>query len=128
MKAYLLAYSQAYAPQQMQHLLNDTEAVVTWVAPFPYAAILVSSLNVNDLAAVLRNRLPPGVWFMVTELRGESVQGWLPKDLWEYVNNPSQAWSRQLIAGWGRSSLGQPPPAPPPSTGGLFGPLRDAGK
>ena len=127
MKGYLLAYSQACAPQQVQHLLNDTRAVVTWVAPFPYAAILVSSLNVTDLAAGLRNRLP-GVWFMVTELRGDAVQGWLPKDLWEYVNSPSQAWSRQLFAGLGRSSLGQPPPAPPPSTGGLFGPPQGAGK
>ena len=127
MKGYLLAYSQACAPQQVQHLLNDTQAVVTWVAPFPYAAILVSSLNVNDLAAVLRNRLP-SVWFMVTELRGDAVQGWLPKDLWEYVNSPSQAWSRQLFAGLGRSSLGQPPPAPPPSSGGLFGLPQGAGK
>lgn len=121
MKAYLLAYSQACTPQQVQHQLNATRAVATWVTPFPFAAILVSDHSVNDLAAVLRDRLP-GVWFMVTELRGDSVQGWLPKELWDYVNDPSQAWSRQLFAGLGRSSLGQPPPAPPPSSGGLFGP------
>ena len=97
MKAHLLAYSQACAPPQVQRLLNDTQAVETWVTPFPYAAILVSRLDVNDIAAVLRDRLP-GVWFMVTELRSDAVQGWLPKELWEYVNSPSDAWSRQLFA------------------------------
>lgn len=61
MKAYLFAYSQACIPAQVQHLLNDTKAVATWVSPFPYAAILVSGLNVHDIAAVLRDRLP-GVW------------------------------------------------------------------
>ena len=120
MKAYLLAHSQACTPQQVQHLLNDTQAVETWVTPFPFAAILVSSLSVNDLAAVVRDRLP-GVWFMVTELRGDTVQGWLPKELWDYVNDPSRAWSRQLFAGLEAPRLGQSPPASP-TAGGLFGP------
>lgn len=99
MKSYLLTYSQAITPAQVQHMLNETGAVETWVAPFPYAAILVSKLNVHDIAAILHNRLP-GVWFMVTELDAAAVQGWLPKDLWEYVNDPQGAWSRKLFAGW----------------------------
>lgn len=126
MKAHLLVYSQACTPPQAQRLLNDTQAVETWVTPFPYAAILVSGLDVHDLAAVLRDRLP-GVWFMVTELRGDAVQGWLPKELWDYVNSPSEAWSRQLFAGLGKPSP-EPPPAPRPSSGGLFGAPPDAGK
>ena len=123
MKAYLFAYSQACVPQQVQDLLSDTREVATWVSPFPYAAILVSSLGVHDIAGVLRGRLP-GVWFMVTELRGDSVQGWLPKALWGYVNEPSQAWSRRLFAGLETPPLRQPPPASPPTTpsaGGFAG-------
>ena len=53
MKSYLLTYSQAYTPTQVQYLLNDTHAVETWVTPFPYAAILLSRLDVHDLAAVI---------------------------------------------------------------------------
>lgn len=119
MKAHLVAYGQACTPQQVHHLLNDIQAVVTWVSPFPYAAILVSGLDVNDLAAVLRERLP-GVWFMVTELRGDSVQGWLPKELWDYVNDPSRESLRQLFAGLGTPRLGQPPPASPSPSSGPF--------
>ncbi len=120
MKAYLLAYSQACTPQHVQHQLNDMRAVSTWITPFPFAAIVVSDHSVNDLAAVLRERLP-GVWFMVTELRGSSVQGWLPRDLWDYVNCPSQASSGQIFAGLETSHLRQPPAASPPE-GGPFAP------
>ena len=123
MNAYLFAHGQACMPAQMHRLLNDTEAVATWVSPFPYAAILISRLDVHDIAADLRHRLP-GVWFMVTELNADAVQGWLPKDLWEYVTDPSQAWSRQLFAGLEAHALGQPPPASPPATpsvGGFVG-------
>ena len=102
-KPYLLTYTQAVTPAYVQHVLNDTEAVATWVAPFPYAAILVSTLNTQDLAAVLRDRLP-GIWFMVAELKSDTVQGWLPGNLWEYVNDPQQAWSRNLFAGLAASS------------------------
>ena len=98
MKPYLLTYTQAIPPAHVQHVLNHTQAVKTWVAPFPYAAILVSELDVQDLAAVLRDRIP-GIWFMVAELKSDTVQGWLPGNLWEYVNDPQQAWSRNLFAG-----------------------------
>ncbi len=99
MNAYLLTYSQACTPTNVHQLLNDTQAVETWVTPFPYAAILISKLNVNDLAAVLRDRIP-GIWFMVTELNPHSVQGWLPGNLWEYVIDPQHARSKNLLAGW----------------------------
>ena len=98
MKSYLLTYTQAGTPAHVQHVLNDTRAVETWVAPFPYAAILISKLNTQDIAAVLRDRLP-GIWFMVTELKSDTVQGWLPGNLWKYVNDPQHAWSRNMFAG-----------------------------
>ena len=103
MKSYLLTYTQAVRPAYVQHVLNDTKTVETWVAPFPYAAILISEQDIQDLAAVLRNRLP-GIWFMVAELKGDTVQGWLPGNLWEYVNDPQQAWSRNLFAELAASS------------------------
>lgn len=113
MKSYLLSYSQACTPEQVQYVLDDTRAVETWVAPFPYAAILVSKLDVGDLSAVIRERIP-GAWFMVTELNGGGVQGWLPGNLWEYVNDPQKAWSRKLFSGM------VPPPTPSPSISSLL--------
>ena len=96
MKSYLFTYSQACTQARAHAVLNDTQEVQTWVAPFPYAAILVSTLNIQDLTAILRSRLP-GVWFMVTEMDHQTVDGWLPGNLWEYVNDPQKAWSRKLF-------------------------------
>ena len=98
MKSYLLSHSGACTPEHVQRVVNDIRAVETWMTPFPYAAILISRLDVRDLAAVIRERLP-GVWFMVTELNGRSVQGWLPAELWDYVNDPLKARSRKLLSG-----------------------------
>ena len=108
MKAYLLTHSQACTPTHVQSLLSETEGIETWVSPFPYGAILVSELHVRALAAVLRSRLP-AVWFMVTELNGNAVQGWLPGNLWEYVNNPQQAASRGLFTELAKPSIQSPP-------------------
>ena len=114
MKSYLLSYSQTCTPEQVQYVLEDTQAVETWVTPFPYAAILISKLNVGDLSAVIRDRIP-GAWFMVTELNGGGVRGWLPGNLWEYVNDPQKAWSQKLF------SRIVPPPTPSPGIGSLLG-------
>lgn len=111
MKPYLFTYSQAYAQSQVHAVLNDTAGVETWVAPFPYAAILVSKLSAKDLGAILRGRLP-GAWLLVSEVNAHTVDGWLPGDLWEYVNNPTQAWTKNVFARL-------PVPEPPPEQSGL---------
>ena len=91
-----MAYSQAWTQAQVHSILNDTQAIDTWVAPFPHAAILISNLNAQDLGAVLHRRLSDA-WFLVTELNPASVDGWLPENLWSYVNQPGQAWSQNLF-------------------------------
>ena len=96
MKAYLSAYGQALTQAQVHALLNETNAIETWIAPFPSAAILVSNLSAQDLGAVLHRRLSDA-WFLVTELNPASVDGWLPENLWSYVNQPGQAWSQNLF-------------------------------
>lgn len=111
MKAYLLTYSQTGIPTHIHRILDDTKAIETWVAPFMYAAILISKLDVHDLSGVLRPRIPD-VWFVVTELNASAVQGWLPADFWEYVNNPEQAVSRNLFTELAKPSIESPPNPP----------------
>ena len=108
MKAYLFVYSQKCTQAQVHAFLNHTNAIKTWIAPFPYAAILLSDLGAQDLGAILHRRLS-GAWFIVTEMNRQLVDGWLPGNLWTYVNEPELAGSQQ-------SPLGQlPSPPPPPS-------------
>lgn len=102
MKSCVLTYDRSCVPAHVRGALNDIDAIGTWVSPFPYAAIVVSELDVGGLSAVLRERLP-GAWFMVAELRSEAVRGWLPGKLWEYVSDPQRApeRARRLFASAG---------------------------
>ena len=96
MKSYLFTYSQACKKAHALAILNATQAIRTWVAPFPDAAILVSKFDVQDFARVLRGLL--NGWFMVTEVNDQSANGWLPSDLRLYVNDPYEAWAKELFA------------------------------
>lgn len=90
MKSYLFTYSQMCPVWHAQAVLNETNAVATWVQPFPSAAILLSDLDTHDLAAVLRARLGD-TWFLITELNRATVDGFLPGNLWQFVNNEPTA-------------------------------------
>ena len=102
MKSCILTYDRSCIPEYVQGILNDIDAIGTWVSPFPYAAIVVSELDVGGLSAVLRERLPDAR-FMVAELRSEAVRGWLPGKLWEYASDPERApeRARELFASVG---------------------------
>lgn len=95
MKAYLFTYSNLCPPLQAQAILNNTAAVTTWAQPFPNAALLVSNLNAKDLAAVLRGWLGE-TWFLVTELNVGSVDGYLPGNLWQFINSAQIPWQPQI--------------------------------
>ena len=81
----------------MYKVLNTTRVIRNWVSPFPYAAILVSDLTTEELSDILRNRLDDEVWFMVAQLDSELVDGWLPGDFWEFVNDPAKASLQPLL-------------------------------
>ena len=97
MKAYLLTYSPVCPQAQVHTVLNTTDAIRDWIAPFPYAAILNANLTTQELGAILRRRLDDEVWFMVAQLDSQLVDGWLPSDFWDYVDNPAEASLQQLL-------------------------------
>lgn len=100
MKAYLFTYSLVCPQTQVHAVLNNTDAIQDWIAPFPYSAILVSNLTTQELSEILRRRLDDEVWFMVAQLDSQLVDGWLPSDFWEYVDNPAGASLRELLDRW----------------------------
>lgn len=112
MKPYLFTYSATCSPNAVHAMLNATEAIHNWVAAFPHSAILVSGLDTRELSAILRRQLN-GAWFVVAQIDSQSVDGWLPDDLWQFVNNPGEA----SLAGL----LPQQPSPPPRGIGGLMG-------
>lgn len=90
MHAYLLAHGAGCTPSEVRAVLNRIDTIRTWIAPFPYAAIVVCSDSAHDLTEKIRGHLPE-LWFLVTTTNRTSTQGWLPANLWEFVNTPEQA-------------------------------------
>ena len=86
MKPFFFAYSDLCSDASAQAILDEITAVDTWVRPFPHTAILLSDLTLRDLSAVLHSRLGD-TWFLLSELSQEIADGWLPKNLWGYVNH-----------------------------------------
>lgn len=115
MKPYLFTYSAACSQAAVHTILNATNAIENWIAPFPHSAILVSNLDTRELGAILRHHLN-GAWFVVTQIDSQLIDGWLPGDMWKYVNSPSEASLAKLIP-----HQPYPPPPPPPPTGGIGG-------
>ena len=96
MKPYLFTYSAACSQVGVHAILNATNAIQNWIAPFPHSAILVSNLDTRELGAILRHHLN-GAWFVVTQIDSQLIDGWLPGDLWQYVNNPDGASIAGLV-------------------------------
>ena len=111
MKSYLFTYSPVCPQARVHAVLNTTDAIRDWIAPFPYAAILNSDLTTQELSAIFRNRLKDDVWFLVTQLDSQLVDGWLPGDFWDYVNNPAQASLQRLLDQLSASAGHDAPPA-----------------
>lgn len=85
MKPYLFTYSQLCPEWHARNILNESNAVTTWLQPFPNSAIVISNLAARDLAAVFRARLGE-TWFLITELDSRTVDGLLPANLWGFIN------------------------------------------
>ena len=112
MKPYLFTYSATCSQTGIHAMLNATDAIHNWVSAFPHSAILVSNLDTRELSAILRRQLN-GAWFVVAQIDSQSIDGWLPGDFWQFVNNPAEASLAHLLPDQ---------PAPPSAGyGGLVG-------
>ena len=109
MKPYLFLFCATCSPRGVHAILNATDAIHNWVSPFPYSAILVSNLDTRELSAILRRQLN-GKWFIVAQIDSQSINGWLPGDFWQFVNNPDEASLAHLL-----------PDQPAPPSGGIGG-------
>ena len=89
--AYLFT---ADTTQQNFRLLLDTidtvRAVRNWMRMLPGAAVLVSELDVDDLHTELKLALPEQRYLLV-ELERGNKNGWLPRKVWDFMNQPAPA-------------------------------------
>lgn len=90
--AYLLVFNEKVgARAQVQDFLNSVPEVTFWYGCLPSAIFLTSTLPAGQISDKLKERFGSGSgqrWF-ITEVH-QDRQGWVPKQVWHMVKNPTQ--------------------------------------
>jgi len=88
LRPFLLIFDTIYGPRQdILNYLDTRPEIKNWYAFMPTAIIVISDCQAPQIAALFRQRFP-GRQFMITEVpRGEN-DGWLNKNVWDFINNP----------------------------------------
>lgn len=109
MRAFLLNFSTLLDQHHVHGVLNSSNSIENWLSPFPYSAIVVSRLTAVELGAVLHSHFG-GHLFILVEATTTNTGGWLPKEFWDFINNPQTSWSKQIFPAIQRPII-PPPPA-----------------
>jgi hypothetical protein len=62
-------------------------SIHNWVAFLPGQVFVVSDQSVNFVSDIVRRQFPSAFVF-VSEVRSLTCDGWLPQQIWEFINNP----------------------------------------
>lgn len=104
MKAYLFSYNTMLDLEHISSVLNNSNAIETWISPYQGCAIILSKLTVAELSAVLRT-YTYHYWYVVAEINSVNANGWLPPIFWEFVSDPMTMWSKSLLEGLTKDKL-----------------------
>ena len=70
-------------------LLNYPE-IVNWMRPFPDAFVVVSDKSASRLRQVIHGVFPNDR-LLIVEIQPGHKDGWLPREVWDFINNPKPA-------------------------------------
>src|SRR5438445_308774 len=95
MKAYLVVFNDNFYPTVNRQVISnflDTKRleIPNWYACFSHGILLNSDRSATDLADLIQVQFPQ-IWFAVTEINPTTINGWAPKQFWDFVNNPRPA-------------------------------------
>jgi hypothetical protein len=86
-KAYLLTFYQSFRFAQSDiDFLDSTPEVMNWFI-FPPSIFIVSEHSAYDLSAIFREQYPEQHFIVSQIVRGDN-DGWLPQEIWDFINNP----------------------------------------
>ena len=88
LKPYLVAFNDAQITRQaLLDFLDTRPEVKNWFAFMPAAIFVISDRSARQLAEAIRSGFP-GKNFVVSEVPAGANDGWLGKDVWDFINNP----------------------------------------
>ncbi len=91
MKPYLFSFNATMGTrQQVLDFLDTLPQVLNWYAPLPQSVILISDSPMQKLSELIHNHYPMS-FFIITEIVDKANNGWLPREAWEFINDPKSS-------------------------------------
>ncbi len=90
MKAFLVVHNlAAISSFDLTNLLNTRPEVKNWKIPFIGACVVVTDYwqTPTALRTIIQQQFGDG-WFIIAPLESHNLDGWLPKDMWEFIQLP----------------------------------------
>ncbi|MGA8169581.1 MAG: hypothetical protein WB816_01895 [Methylocystis sp.] len=72
----------------MWRKLNELPEIGHWYSLFGNTFCLASKQSAQRLAARLREEVLPEVKFLIVEIDATKKGGWLPGEIWDFLNRP----------------------------------------
>jgi hypothetical protein len=82
----LTFYGWFYFSQADIDFLDSRPEIMNWLTLAP-SIFIVSERSAYDLAAIFRERYPSQQFVVTKIIRGEN-DGWLPQNIWDFLNDP----------------------------------------
>jgi hypothetical protein len=88
MRVHLLTFNDAEVSRdEVLEAINRVSSVKNWIAFLPASICLASELPAQSLAREIR-QLMPTVHFLLVEIDQTKKNGWLPRQVWDFINRP----------------------------------------
>ena len=88
LKPFLITFDAAQINRQaLLDFLDTRSEVKNWFAFLPTAIFVISDHSAQQLAEAIRTG-KPGISFVITAMPDGKNDGWLGKNVWEFINNP----------------------------------------
>lgn len=91
LKPYLLIFDVMSGNRQdILNYIDTCPEVKNWYAFIPTGIIIISDKTAHDLQAMFLRKYP-GRFSMITEITRGNNNGWLNKEVWDFINNPKSS-------------------------------------
>lgn len=90
MWCYLLSYDPTEVrPQVLLPQIDRLTVIKNWVAPYAGAVLLISPVGAKRLSLIFQRRTALRGSFVLVDTDSD-IDGFLPEDLWDWVNEPDE--------------------------------------
>jgi hypothetical protein len=87
-KVYLMTFVVPREP--VLEVLDSRREVLNWFAVFSNVVLLASRSDLTALTGILQVSLP-GLWFVLAEVDSTRVNGWMNREVWDFINTPKSS-------------------------------------